>query len=72
MTGDPEGGGRDLPRSGLCLRCIVDLLVLPDVLLLVHVVELAYPLLTARLERSRVGLLEHTHTSFIINVLLSW
>ena len=47
------------------MRCIVDLLVLPDVLLLVRVVELAYPLFTARLERGRVGLLARTHIVFV-------
>lgn len=53
-----------LPCSGFSLCCIVDLLLLPDVLLLLSIIKLAYPLFTAGFESSRIGLCTNqTHTS---------
>lgn len=55
-----------LPCSGFSLCCIVHLLLLPNVLFLFSIIKLAYPLFTAGLESSRIGLCTNKHTDKVV------
>lgn len=64
LQGEDEGSALPLPCPGLDLGSVGDLLLLPDILLLLVVVELLDALVAAGLEQGGVGLQDQREITF--------